>query len=179
MGRDVEEQRRADVVRQVADDAQAGAERREVVLERIGNDEAQRVRRKFTGKARREIAVDLDRRDVPGARDERAREGREPGADLDHVVSGLRRHRVDDARDVVRVDEEILAEAAARDVARMRALPVRRSPVSAALVRAHRAIGARACLPARSIASRSAASRLPTSAVAARAASTARSSAVP
>ncbi len=63
---------------------------------------------------RREVAVDLDGRDVSGARDEAAGQRRETGPDLDEVVAGLRVDRVDDPRDVVRVGEKILAEPLAR-----------------------------------------------------------------
>ena len=60
--REVEQQRRADVVRQVADDAQPRPECREVELERVG-DVQRRVASggKSRGEPRGEIAVDLDR----------------------------------------------------------------------------------------------------------------------
>ncbi len=108
--RQMEQQRRADVVRQVADDAQFGAQLRKVELERVGLVQRELRRRERRAQARREVAVDLDGRDVPGARDEAAGQRREARPDLDQVVAGLRCDRVDDARDVVRVGEEILAE---------------------------------------------------------------------
>ena len=110
----VEQQRRADVVRQVADDAQFGAELRVVELQRVGLVERELFGRERRAQPRREVAVDLDGRDVSGARDEAGGQRREAGADLDQVVAGLRVDGVDDARDVVRIREKILAESLAR-----------------------------------------------------------------
>ena len=110
----MEQQRRADVVGQVADDAQVGAKLRIVEFERVGLVERELLGRERRAQPRREVAVDLDGRDVSGALDEAAGQRREAGPDLDQVVAGLRIDRVDDARDVVRVGEKILAEPLAR-----------------------------------------------------------------
>ncbi len=48
--------------------------------------------------------------------DEKAGQRGETGADLDEVVAGTRIDRVDDLRDVVRIDEEVLPEPLACDV---------------------------------------------------------------
>ena len=109
--REVKEQRRADVVREVADDPQRGAERREVELERVGDVQRQLRGREIGGESRGEIAVDLDGVEMPGALDQRPRQRGETRTDLDQPVAGLRRDGVDDARDVVRIGEEILAKA--------------------------------------------------------------------
>ena len=93
------------------------AERGEVEVERVGDDERQRIGRELRAQARREVAVDLDRRDAPGVRDEARGDRGQPGADLDDGVARARRDGGDDARDVMRIDEEVLAEATARDVA--------------------------------------------------------------
>ena len=83
---------------------------------------------KRVAQPRSEIAVDLDRRDVSCALDQRAGQRAEARSDLDDVVAGLRRDRVDDARDVVRIGEEILPEALARlmTLHRMRVIGRRR-----------------------------------------------------
>ena len=75
--REVEQQRRADVVRQVADDAQVAAERGEVELERVGLVQRQSCRRRERSREPgREVAVDLDGGDVAGARDQACRSAR-------------------------------------------------------------------------------------------------------
>ena len=66
--------------------------------------------RKVGAEAGREVAVDLDGGEMPSACDERRGQGGEPGADLDQVVSRRGRDRGDNPRDVMRIDEEILAE---------------------------------------------------------------------
>ena len=85
-----------------------------VEFKRVGLVERELFRRERRAQPRREVAVDLDGRDVSGALDEAAGQRREPGPDLDQIVAGLRIDGVDDARDVVRVGEEILAEPLAR-----------------------------------------------------------------
>ena len=70
---EVEQERRADVVREVADDAQPFAQRREVERQRVGDVQRQRFRRKPLGEPRREVAVDLDRVQAAAARDQRRR----------------------------------------------------------------------------------------------------------
>src|SRR6476469_8134216 len=112
----MKQQRRADVVRQVADDAQPRSERREVESECIGDVQLETVGLKTFPQPRREIAVDLDRRDAAGARDERVGQRGESRAYLDDVVAGLRIDRLDDSPGVVRVGKKMLAEALARRV---------------------------------------------------------------
>ena len=74
-----------------------------------------RLRREIGGEARGEVAVDLDRVMCPARSISRAGQRGEARADLDEVVARPRRDRGDDALDVVRVGEEVLAEALARD----------------------------------------------------------------
>ena len=90
----------------------AGPERREVEFERVGDVQGQLPGRKLGREPLREVAVDLDRGEMPGTLDERPRQRGEPGSDLDQIVAGLRRDGVDDPRDVMRIGQEILAEAA-------------------------------------------------------------------
>src|SRR6185369_16088845 len=100
-----------------------------------------------------------DRRDASRALDEPCGERGQAGPDLDQVVAGPRIDRIDDPLDVVGVDQEVLAEALAGNVR-------------------DQAVRGGACC-ARTSASSSAATRLPTSAVRSRSGSAARSSAVP
>ena len=138
---------------------------REVERQRIGFVQREPIRRESLAQPRGEIAVDLDRRDASGAFDQRAGQRAETRPDFDDVVAGLRSDRVDDARDVMRIGEEILAEALAR------------------LMPCMRSVGALSRIPldaASSIARSTAATRLPDDRPSARArASAARSSAVP
>jgi hypothetical protein len=154
------EQWRTDVVREVADDALSLAQARVVELERVGNMQDEFGGSESPGKPRRQITVDLDRRQATCPRDQRCRQRRKAGADLDEVVTGYRCDRIDNPGDVVRISEEILAEALAGG------MPL------------HRLQRAAACA-ASSIASSTAAMRLPGSAARAFAGSPARSSAVP
>jgi len=112
-----EEQRRADVVRQIADDAQRRPQHGIVEFERIRDMEREALRREFRREPRGEVAVDLDRMDAAGAFDERPGQRAESGADLDEIVAAPRVDGVDDPRDVMRIGEEILAEPLARLVA--------------------------------------------------------------
>ena len=98
------------------------AERREVEVERVADVQRERVRR---NSARAGAPRGRGRSRSPSMRPARAisvaGQRAEPGPDLDDGVARLRRDRVDDARDVVRIGEEVLAEALARDVALDRA----------------------------------------------------------
>ena len=110
--RQVEQQWRADVVGQVADDAQRRTQWREIEFERVSHVQGQLPGRKLGRKPLREVAVDLDRGEMPGTPDERPRQRGEPGSDLDQLVAGLRRDGIDDPRDVMRIGQEVLPEAA-------------------------------------------------------------------
>ena len=160
----VKQQRGGDVVGQVADEAQPAAararERVEIKLERIRLVQlAAREVGELRLQARRQVAVDLDGIHADPARgQEVAREGAVAGADLHQVIAGLRCERAHDALDHARVVQEVLAEAfAARGPRRVAGLA---HPCRCA---------------ARRLASRSAAPRLPASALPV----PARSSAVP
>ena len=63
---------------------------------------------------RREVAVDLDGDDPPGAFDKEVGEGPASGPDLDDGVGRRRRQRVGDALERLAVGEEVLPEAATR-----------------------------------------------------------------
>src|SRR6185437_12991344 len=65
---------------------------------------------------RREIAIDLDCRNLPRALDQRIRQRAQSRADLDEIVAGRGIDRGDDARRVMAIGEEMLTEALARRV---------------------------------------------------------------
>src|SRR5579862_7818 len=153
----MEQKRRADVVRKIAGHAQSIAERREVERQRIRFVQRESIGIESIAQTCRKITVDLDRGDAPRALEQRAGERAESRPDLDNVVAGSWIDRVDDSRDVMRIDEKVLAEPLAR-------------PVTLDQSGARRASA---------IASSMAATRLPGSAVFASSASDARSSAVP
>ncbi len=106
------QQRRRDVVRQVADDAHAGRQAREVEFERIGAMDGQRW--ELLLKARGEIAIDLDRLDHAGGGDERRGEHPFAGANLHEVIGLLRRDRVQDLLQHASLVQEVLAETLTR-----------------------------------------------------------------
>jgi hypothetical protein len=58
----------------------------------------------------RQLAVDLDRHDAPGSRDELFRERATAGPDLHHGVAAGDRERVGDPAQDARVRQEVLAE---------------------------------------------------------------------
>ena len=107
---EVEEQRRGDVVRQVAHQAQAGGEAREVEFERVGAMHRQLERREARGERRREVAVELDRLELAGALEERRGERALAGPDLHQEIIGGGSNRIHDAREHARVVQEVLAE---------------------------------------------------------------------
>src|SRR4030095_7240130 len=155
-----EQERRADVVRQIADDAQSRTQRRIVESQRIGDVQRELVAGKVGGEARSEIAVDLDVVDRSGTLDQRAGKSGQPRADLDQVVAWMRIDGVDDLRDVMSIGEKILPKTFSCDVTAHRDRQPPRCATSSS---------------ARSMA----AYRLPGSAARALAPSAARSSAVP
>jgi hypothetical protein len=159
--REMEQQRRRYVVRQVADDAQLAAQRREVEGQRVGDVQREPLRRKFGGERGGEIAIDLDDGQSVDLRQQRAGQRAETRADFDETLAALRRDRSDDAIDVMRIGQKMLAESFARPVRGYRQCPA-----------------ARAC-DTRSIARSTAANSEPGSAARASAPSAARSSAVP
>src|SRR5258708_30875956 len=157
----MEEQRRADVVRQVADDAQVGPKRREVEFERVAFVETQFLRRVRLAQPARQVAIDFDCRDMAGARDQAPRDRGQARADFDDVVARPRVDGLLDACNVMRIGEKILAESLA------------------GIMAVHSALALYAARSASSMASSTAAIRLPGSAVRASVASRARSRAVP
>jgi len=114
--RQMKQQRRRYVVRQVADDAQLSAQRCEVERQRIGDVQRQPLRRELGSERSGEIAVDFDDGQAAGPGQQRPGQRTQPRADLDEVLASLRCDRVDDARDVMRIGQEMLAEAFARAV---------------------------------------------------------------
>ena len=96
-GQQVEQDRRRDVVGQVADDAQLAAppcrQRREVDAEHVGFDDFEH---RVLAQPRREVAVEFDDGEVLAALDQRQRQRAEPGADLDQRLAGPRVDRRDD-----------------------------------------------------------------------------------
>ena len=106
----MKEKRRGNVVRQVADDAQAGWEAREIELERVGTVDGQLERRKARRQLGGEIAIDFDGLELAGALDERRGERALAGADLDQKIARRGSDGVDDARSHARVMQEMLPE---------------------------------------------------------------------
>jgi hypothetical protein len=109
-----EQQRRGDVVRQVADDAQRSSvgsgKRFPVECEGVAFDQVELQRREAAAQPGGKIAVDLDGSDGARARNERRGQRAQPGTDFDDALS---RPRVDgggDTLDVVRIVQEILRE---------------------------------------------------------------------
>ena len=157
----MKQQRRRYVVRQVADDAEIGAEFREVERQRIGDVELEALRRKLGGERGGEIAIDFDDGQPVDLGQQRPRQRAQSRADLDEALAALRCDRLDDARDVMRIGQEMLAEPFARAMRVYRQRPAGRAR------------------DARSIARSTAANSEPGSAARASAPSAARSSAVP
>jgi hypothetical protein len=112
----MKQQRRADVVGQIADNAQPRAQRRKIEAQRIGDMESQAIGCEFRGEARRQIPIDLDHCEAPGALEQRPRQRAKARADLYQVVAGTRIDGGDDAIDVMAVDQEVLAEPPPRDM---------------------------------------------------------------
>src|SRR6185369_5037729 len=112
----MKEDRRRDVVGQVADDSQLRAvsgarQSSEVDAEDVAFDDGEPGRATQT---RREITIDLDDGQRAGTLDERCRERTAPGADLDERIARTRIDLADDPLDDRRLDEEVLAEALPR-----------------------------------------------------------------
>jgi hypothetical protein len=118
------------------------------------------LRREFDGERRGEIAVDLDDGQSVDPIEQRSGQRAQTRADFDEALASLRRDRLDDALDIMRIGQEMLAESLAR--------AMRGFQRAAARARA-----------ARSIARSTAANSEPGSAARASAPSAARSSAVP
>jgi hypothetical protein len=114
--RQMKQQRRRYVVRQVADDAQLSAQRCEVECQRIGDVQRQPLRRELGSERSGEIAIDFDDSQAAGLGQQRPGQRTQPRADLDEMLASLRRDRLDDARDVMRIGQEMLAESLARAV---------------------------------------------------------------
>ena len=121
----MEQDGRGDVVGQIAhhaDFAQGGrrglgqhlrGQRPKIDLEHIRLDHRQL---RVFAQAHRQVAVELDHREVPQALDQGLREGRQTGADLDHGLTGHRGDGVHDGIDDAAVGQKVLAEAFAGNV---------------------------------------------------------------
>ena len=79
--------------------------------------ESQAIGCEFRGEARRQIPIDLNHREAPGALEQRPRQRTQARADLHQVVARMRIDGGDDAIDVMAVDQEVLAEPPPRDMA--------------------------------------------------------------
>ena len=137
--------------RGLADHDGLALQRREIERQGIGLVQRQAIGRKALAQSRREIAIDLDRRDGAGPPDHLSGERTQTRPDLDDVVAGLRSDGGDDAPNVVRIGEEVLSEALARPMAvhrlsrrapRARRTGGRRRRAAAVVVRPGRAGGA-------------------------------------
>src|SRR5207248_8737700 len=100
----------------IADDAQALPELRKIEAQRVAFVQGQLRRRIGRAKTRLESAIDFDRGDALCPGDEVRVERGQAGSDLDDVIAGLRIYGVKNPRDVMRIDEKILTEAAAGDM---------------------------------------------------------------
>ena len=113
----MKEDRRRDVVGQIADDAKPpraclpGRQGDEIDAQHVGLDHLEPGR---AAQAGREVAVELD--DDQGARafEEGPRDRAQARSDLDDRLAGLRRHRPHDRIDDRRVGEKVLAETLSR-----------------------------------------------------------------
>ncbi len=110
----MKQQRRRDVVGQVADDAQRarpGRESAEVELQRIGFVDDQPLGMRHAARQRgRELAIDLDDVQALEPLAERNRQRAGAAADFDHRVARQRSNNVDDPADDGRVVQKMLAE---------------------------------------------------------------------
>src|SRR6185369_9858277 len=158
--REMKQQWRRYVVRKVADDANIAAERGEVEAQRIGDVQREPLGREFGGERRGEIAIDLDDGQSVDPVQQRPGQCAQARADFDEALASLRCNRLDDALDIMRIGQEMLAEPLAR------AMGGYQRPAARAR-------------DARSIARSTAANSEPGSAARASAPSAARSSAVP
>src|SRR4051812_4071711 len=111
VAREVKEKRRGDVVRQVAHDAHAARKNGVVELERVGL-----VDLELRGKARYQIAIDLDHFKAWRFLDKQAAEDAFAGPDLDDEIFRCRLNRIDDLLQDPRIVEEMLAEPLTRTV---------------------------------------------------------------
>ena len=118
----VEQDRRGDVVGQVADHPQRRAcgvgQRGEVDLQHVGLDYLHPF---ALAPARGQVAVELDHRQRAAALEQRLGQRAQAGPDLDQRLAGPRRDGPHDGVDHGRIGQEMLAEALAGDV------PVRRA----------------------------------------------------
>ena len=112
MARNVEKKRRGDVVGEIADDAHARRQAREVEFERIGAMYGQRGI--LVLEPRSEIAIDFDGLDPAGGRDERRGEHPLTGTDFHEVVAFLRRDRAQDFLQHASLVQEVLRKTLTR-----------------------------------------------------------------
>ena len=110
----MEQQRRGNVVRQVADHAQRGAECGEIKLQRVAFVDGELFGRVVLLEVGDEVAVDLDDVEMTETLDEGLRHRAEAGADLDHGLALLRADGLNDIADGVGVGKKVLTEALAR-----------------------------------------------------------------
>lgn len=101
--REMKKQRRRYVVRQVADDAKVAPQRREVERQRIGHVQREALRRELRGERGGKIAIDFDDDQAVDPGEQRPGQRPQARADLDDAIVPLRRDRLDDALDIVRI----------------------------------------------------------------------------
>ena len=94
----MEQQRAGDVVRQIADHAQSGAELREIHGQRVGLDHRQAVGLELLAQPRGQIAIDLDHRETIQPLQQRPGERGQAGPDFNHrIATGGRDRRTMDS----------------------------------------------------------------------------------
>ena len=111
--REVKKQRRRNVVGEVADHAQALAQRREIKLQHVTRVEFQ-PRAEFLRQRVRKVAVDLDRMQFSGRGQQGPRQGPQARADFDEAFAGRGVDRSNDSRDRGFIGQKVLAEPLAR-----------------------------------------------------------------
>src|SRR5436190_1083152 len=112
----MEQQRRADVVGEIANGTQFLAELRKIECQGVGLVQGELRRWKVAAQPRSQIAVNLDRGKVTGSREKTGRERGKARPDLDDVIAAPRIDRIENARYVMRIDEKVLTESAPRSM---------------------------------------------------------------
>ena len=131
----VKQERRRDVVGQVADDPQGIAERTEIELERVRLvDDHVAPAVETALQRRRQVAVQFDAVKPARFLRERLRDGALPGSDLHDGVLRLRIDGADDRVDGAGIGQEVLAESLARSM-RLHRRSASRAAISTAATR--------------------------------------------
>ena len=116
IGGEAEQQRRRDVVGQVADHAQVVSQRRKIEFEHVAFMDDQAFRRIQSVQPGDEVAVDFDNLQAVQTSEQRIGQCTEPGTDFNQVVAPPWHDHRDDAGNDAVVDQKVLAKPLARNV---------------------------------------------------------------